>query len=89
MVTLSNNRSYNVVVLCYDDGVATWAVQSPKESLTKMETTAIEEHLLALGFSENSFFTIDRSHCRPPPSAHRTGAPENREYFSHRSADSE
>ncbi|XP_021942975.1 uncharacterized protein LOC110841596 [Folsomia candida] len=63
VLSLSNNLSFNLGVACFDDGAGTWLVSSPNKCLTEIETYAISQHLLSLGFNPDNFVSVDFNKC--------------------------
>lgn len=64
-LSISNNKDFNLGVICWDDGVGTWIVNSPQRSLSSRNKYLVEQHLKALGFNSDHFFTFNWSHCPP------------------------
>jgi len=54
-ISLSDNKSFTVWVLCHDDGLGSFAVTSAQRTLPPETLNIAKEHVKALGFKEENF----------------------------------
>lgn len=58
-ISFSDNKSFTILVQCYDDGVGSFVVTSPYKTLSPEAMTMAKEHLKALGFKEKNFLELN------------------------------
>jgi hypothetical protein len=54
-ISLSDNKSFTVLVVCHDDGLGSFVVFSPHKTLPEETLNIAKEHVKALGFKEGHF----------------------------------
>lgn len=54
-VSLSDSKSYTLWVLCFDDGLGTFVVDSLDKTLPTETLNIIKEHVKALGYKKEHF----------------------------------
>jgi len=54
-LSLSDNKNFNVYVVCYDDGLGTFFMTTGQQQLDDSILNIAKEHVKALGFQEDNF----------------------------------
>ncbi|OXA64525.1 hypothetical protein Fcan01_00935 [Folsomia candida] len=62
-LSLSNGVSFTLGVVCHDDGVGAWIVNSPNWSISEEDIYAISQHVASLGFNMDNIVVMDNSKC--------------------------
>lgn len=62
-MSFSNRETFVVTLICHDDGVAGWVVNSPNWSISDEDIYAVSQHLLSLGFNMDHAVILDNSNC--------------------------
>jgi hypothetical protein len=67
-ISLSDNKSFTLFVLCHDDGLGSFVVTSPHKTLPEETLNIIKEHVKALGFKKEYFIqpNYELDNCESP-----------------------